>query len=228
MPKKNSSWESRFEGVIFDMDGVLINSEHLHRRVEVAVMKSFGAKMTLQMTKAYLGTKFEYEFTDLIKKFRLKVELEEVLSRHTAMIEKYYYHLFPATPHIKTVLKDLKRRKYKLAVATSSSQKMATAALKRLNLIKYFDTLVFAEDVKNGKPDPEPFLKAAEKLNIAPNKAVAIEDAINGFKAAKAAKMHLVAYKTHHNNYQDYSLADKTITDLRKLSGYLKNPKGAP
>lgn len=209
------------EAVIFDMDGVLIDSENLHYNIEVELMKGFGADITLSVTNEFLGMRFEEYFTILKKRHGLEVSVEEIMQKHSVMAEKYYREIFPAMPHVQEVLSLLQER-FSLAVVTSSRTDFAKAALGRLGLLPFFKVLVGAEDVTQGKPHPEPYLLASQKLGIQPENIVVVEDAINGFRAAKKAGMQVVGLKSTHNSEQDFREADNVITTLKEVVAFLE------
>ena len=89
--------------------------------------------------------------------------------------------------------------------------------MKRLDIASYFELGVYREDVIRGKPDPEVFLKAAGLVNVAPPDCAVIEDAERGFTAGKAAGMFVIGRKAGHNKAQDFSKADRIITDMRDI-----------
>ena len=119
-------------------------------------------------------------------------------------------------PFVQDVLESL-QKDYKLAIASNGERLIWQDYLSRNNLLKYFDIVIFGEDVINPKPNPESFLKVADSLNVNPSEAVVVEDSESGFKAAKEAGMKLVARKAKHNKDKDFSLADYIVEDLREI-----------
>lgn len=207
----------KIKAVLFDMDGVLIDSEPYHPDIEIETMKYFGITLEKKDITRYRGTTFAYEFADLIERYDLKVSLPEILQKHAQLAQRYYGEFFVAMNYAFEVLQSLKEKKYRLALVTGSPSELAKSALKRLALLDFFDVKIFAEDVKKGKPDPQPYLLAAKRLGVTSEEAAVVEDAINGFKSAKAAGMFVIGYQNSSNLNQDFSLADKVITDLREI-----------
>lgn len=215
----NSSSHSQkvIQAVLFDMDGVLVDSAPYYEQVETEVMESFGVHLPPEILRSYKGSTFVYKFSDLLQRYDLKVSLEKILQKHRQLIEKYYREIFPAMIYAADVLGKLRMQGYHLALVTSFPADLACATLKRLKLFDFFEVKVFGDEVKEGKPSPEPYVLATSKLGIQPEYTAVVEDAENGFKSAKAAGTFLIAYENSYNGSQDFSLADEIITDLREI-----------
>lgn len=207
--------------IIFDMDGVLINSESYLQDLEIETLKYFGLDLTPETADEYFGLRYEDYFTILIQKYQLQTDVKTILKKFFEVAEKYYAEVFEAMPSAQEVLKELQNKKYHLGLATGSPKKLAQAALKHHDLLSFFEAATYSEEVKAGKPDPEPFLLTAKKLQIPSAEIIVIEDSPNGFKSAKSAGMHLIAYKSKHNKNQDFSLADKIIENLKEIPSYI-------
>lgn len=209
------------KAIIFDMDGVLVDSENHHHATEIAAFRHFGIELDPEVNRKYKGVPLKKHFSSLVEELKLKTSLDDLLNKQNENLEKVFSidaNLFEGA--IET-LQDLSS-KYKIALATSSEKVFVEIVLKRFNLEKYFDCLVTADDIKKGKPDPEIFLKAAKLLGLKPNECAVIEDSLAGMKAAKAAGMFLIAHKAHHNRNLDFSLADFVVEDLREIPKILE------
>jgi len=212
----------KISAVIWDLDGVLIDSEELHIDKEIETLKKYGINITREIAGEYLGIKLEDYFNDIIRRFgKVNISLNELLKKHYETLFHYYKSVFPLMPHITEVLKTLKTR-YSMGLVTSREKELANLVLIRFSLFKFFKEFVYSEDVQKAKPDPEPYLKVCSLLNIEPASAVAIEDSVSGFKSAKNAGMNLIAIKSSHNTKQDFSFADFVVEDLRKILEILK------
>jgi len=209
------------KAIIWDLDGVILDSEKYHANIEIATMKKFGADLTEEIVREYTGTTVKHYFEALVKRFHLDVDPQVIMKRHEELLKKYYAELFPMVPHADTVLKAFSG-KYKMAVGTSAIRREAQSALKRFDLLQYFEALVCGDEVVNGKPDPEVFLKAAEKLGVKPSECVVVEDAELGMYAAKDAGMKVIVRKAGHNRHKDFSKADYVVTDLLDILKILK------
>lgn len=205
------------KAIIWDMDGVLINSEHIHAHIESKSLKHFGINIARsEITRRYSGVKIEDEFADVIKKTGKRISVEDILKVRNQYIESEFVEKVKAVAFAKTVLKKLSES-YTQALATSTEEKFAKPVLERNGLWLLLNQKVFGNQVSHSKPEPEIFLKAALLLKVTPDATVVIEDSQSGFKAAKAANMILIARKADHNQDIDFSLADYVITDLREI-----------
>jgi HAD superfamily hydrolase (TIGR01509 family) len=204
------------QAVVWDFDGVIIDSEEGHIDAEIETFKKYGVSITPSIAKEYIGIKIENYFGDIAKRFKSDLPLDEAIAKHCNTLIRYYSEIFPLVPHITEVLNTL-RGKYKMGLATSREKALAEMALKRFSLHSYFDALVFKEDVIRGKPDPEPFLKILSLLNVEPQDSVVIEDSLSGLKAAKGAGAYVIVRTASYNSHLDFSSADFVIEDLREI-----------
>lgn len=211
--------------IIWDLDGVLIDSEPYHIEAEIETLKQYGVKLSLSVLKEYLGVKLEDYFSDLVRRLGKNLPLKEMIRKHHSTLDRYYREVFPLTPHAVEVLEQLQHQ-YLMGIATSRESDLAKLALERFSLLQYFGAVIYGEDVKHGKPDPEPFLKVSALLDVEPESAVVIEDAVSGFDAAKKAGMNVIARKAPHNSDLDFSSADFIIEDLREIPALLDKIKG--
>jgi HAD superfamily hydrolase (TIGR01509 family) len=123
---------------------------------------------------------------------------------------------------IESLLHQFREKNYKLSVASSSAKANINFVLEKLNLKKYFDFVISGEEVANGKPAPDIFLKVAERFNIENENCIVIEDSTNGVKAASSAGMKSVGFKNNNSNFQDLTGADIVVqsfegADLNKI-----------
>lgn len=211
------------KAIIWDMDGVLIDSEHIHAQIESEALSKVGINIPPEeITKRYSGTKIEEEFSDAIEKSGKKVDFDQLMKMRNQLIEKDFVKQVGTIPFAYETLKKLSN-KYKQSLATSTEQGYAEAVLKRNKLLDFFNAKMFGTMVEKSKPNPEIFLKAAELLEVKPNESIVIEDSIHGFNAAKSAGMVLIARKGSHNQTIDFSLADFIIEDLREVPNIIES-----
>jgi HAD superfamily hydrolase (TIGR01509 family) len=202
--------------IIWDFDGVLIDSEPYHIEAEFETTKRFGIPLSMDVAKQYFGLKLEDYFHDLALRYGNTVSVEEMIRAHYETLRKYYIEIFPLIPHVIDVLGRLKER-FLIAVGTSREKELAMLALERFSLVRFFDVIVCGDEVKKGKPDPEIFLRAASRIGCAPDEVCVVEDAESGFRAARDAGMKLIARRGEHNADSDFSMADVVVEDLREI-----------
>lgn len=178
------------KGAVFDMDGLMFDTENLTYKLQREILlkenKSFSLedyKNTVGKRSADLPEYFKNLYGDNFSYEDFHQKCRESFMRYTEE------HGVPIKDGLFEILDELKSRKTKIALATSTTRRSAERALKIAKVFDYFDALICAEDVENGKPSPEPFLKAAEKLGLEPESCIALEDSINGIKSAYSAGM---------------------------------------
>ncbi|MCH5303901.1 MAG: HAD family phosphatase [Ruminococcus sp.] len=179
-------------GAVFDMDGLMFDTENLTYKLQKEIMeKDFGVDFSLEQYKQTIGKRF-VELPPFFKKlygddFDFNRFHESCRNAFISYTDEFGV---PIKDGLFELLDDLKAKKIKIALATSTSRKSALRALKIAKVLDYFDEIVCADDVENGKPDPEPFLKAAEKLGVKPSECIALEDSFNGIKSAYNAGLN--------------------------------------
>lgn len=177
-------------GVVFDMDGLMFDTETLTYELQKPIMEQKGITYTLDWYKQTVGKRTE-DIVPLFKELcgedfdydEFRAQCREAYQKHT---DKYGV---PIKKGLFELLDYLKEKGIKIALATSTTEPSAARTLRISGTLPYFDALVCADDVKRGKPHPDPFLKAAEKLGFKPENCLALEDSINGIKSAYAAGM---------------------------------------
>lgn len=204
---------------IFDMDGVIIDSEPLHFESDKKVLKDYNIEITHNELIDYVGVTNSQMWSELIEKYSLTAKLEELLEKQ----DIYKKHLFgegelEAIAGIKELIDDLRKNGISIGLASSSSRDFIELILKNLKLYEAFDIIVSGEEVSNSKPSPDIFLKAAELLNVHPSQCMVLEDSGHGVKAAKSAGMKCIAYRNPNSGSQDLSLSDIVIDSIEKIN----------
>ncbi len=195
--------------VIFDMDGVLIDSEPLHFRATQEILKAYGVAMT---EADYFGRYIAYSDRELMGLLLSEPGLRS--SAAEAKGRRYLELVGSGVPAFADGLRLLGRiADWRVGLATGSMRHEAELALGSLGIRDRFQTIVTREDCVNGKPHPEPFLRAAEGLGLPPHRCVVIEDSPGGIQAARAAGMRCVAV-THSCPRSSLREADLVVDDL--------------
>lgn len=197
--------ENKIEAIIFDMDGVIIDSEQIWKRAEREVFSSVGVKLSEELckiTETLTTTEVtEFWFNRYPWEDKTLKEVENgVIERVTSLIEKEG----TAIGGIGEFIKSLKCKGYKIGLATNSPSVLIPVVLNKLKLHNYFDATSSAEHELEGKPSPYVYLTVAKKLNVKPENCVAIEDSSSGLLAAKKAGMKTVLiHKDQENNVEN-------------------------
>jgi HAD superfamily hydrolase (TIGR01509 family) len=201
--------------VIFDMDGVIIDSEPIHITCEKKIFQILEISITDKEHHSLIGTTDSAMWTHLKNKFKLKKSVNELVNLKQALYFEYIKNkanLRPI-PYIPELIGFLNMKGFLLALASSSPHAHIDFIMNEFNLRNYFSVVVSGDDTKNGKPNPEIFLKVSELAGVAPQCCVVIEDSNNGVLAAKNAKMKCIGYKNPNSGNQDLSNAD-FVTDV--------------
>ena len=208
------------EAVIFDMDGVLIDSEPIHIEIERKLFDKLGIAVSAEIHRLYLGTAGDFMYNDIKKRFGLSQSLAELLEFDEKFRVDYFKSLevMNLNEGVLNFLTQIKRSGIKLAVATSSSPAMAKTLLERCGIISFFDAVVTTSEAGKSKPGPEVYLLAARKIDVNPFNCLVFEDSPNGLSAAINAGMCCVAIETSSVNVLELSIADYVIKTFRGMT----------
>jgi len=213
--------------VIFDMDGVMIDSEPLWEKAERILLARRGIDYNPTYRDKIVGLNQKDSGRLLKETFNLPETIEELLAERINLIVRIYEEELELIPSLKTILKELKKSGFLLALASSSPLRVINLVLNRFSLNQFFSVVVSGESVEFGKPHPDIYLYTAKKLGVEPEECVVIEDSINGVKSAKSAGMLCIAIPDKRLNQKEFQLADLVIDRLDKISVQLiKNLAG--
>ncbi|MGI6094530.1 MAG: HAD-IA family hydrolase [Lachnospiraceae bacterium] len=197
------------KAVIFDMDGTLINSEPFHFEAWKLAMAKRGLTLEYDKYKSCIGSTIEY-LMGLFHKY-YGIDREDTSVRDDMMAIKKQLILergyVPLIPGVYELLKRLYEAGYLLAVASSSPEAYIKEVVHAHGIEQYFTLLCSGESVKDPKPAPDVFLKAARELGVDPEECLVVEDSMNGCKAAKAADMACIGFYNPDSGEQDLSTA---------------------
>lgn len=208
------------KAVIFDMDGVLIDSEPLWKIAEIEGFGKVGINLTQTDCEETVGLRID----EVVRLWHKKAAwnnktLDEVGDDIVDILIREIYAQGKALPGVYESLELFKNAGYKIALATSSYQRIIHAVVEKLKLDRYFDEVHSAEFETFGKPHPAVFLTTASKLAIHPTECLVIEDSFNGILAGKAARMKVVAVPEKSHQYdQRLIIADKILPSLQEIN----------
>lgn len=204
------------KAVIFDMDGVISDTQKLHAKVESEILRRFNIYLTPdEITHRYAGVRTQDFFKDLLDKQNQRYDLEVLINEKWKIMEKYASVSVDAIDGSVELIKSLYDQKYPMAVASASNLNYVRTVLTTLGVIDYFSGIVSGDMVSRGKPDPESFLLAASKINIHPRNCLVIEDGISGMEAAKRANMFCIGLvKDKNKQYPTKNL----VTQLSEIT----------
>ena len=209
------------KAVIFDMDGLMVDSEEQHSQTFEAILREYGADPEKdQHGIVHIpGVKGLENWRIFKEKYQIDEDEQILLEKKKAKMLDLHRKLgIEPLPGLIPLIKMLYKNGYKMAVGTSSVKDRALLVLEKLNIERYFPVVVTGEDVTHGKPAPDIYLQAAEKLGVKPTNCVVLEDATQGVLAATAAGMKCVAVPNQYTRKGDFSQADLVLESLTDLT----------
>lgn len=206
------------EAVVFDMDGVIVDSEPLHIKSEKQVFARYGVHLSDEELRDYMGRSSRLLFEDLIKKYTLDIALEDIYPSHIENLVRLYKEESDPIPGALELIEDLNIRGIELALASSSDHALIAAFLEKFWDSHVFHVVVSGQDVSHTKPHPAIFLEAVGRLGHPAEACVVIEDSQAGVLASKRAGIPCVGFRSPHSLSQNLSEATLVVDDLRELN----------
>ena len=206
------------EAIIFDMDGVLVDSEYTYFQSKSQILSEAGHEVEDSYHFQFMGTTSDYMWEKMKQEFSLPLSVAEYIQQMTAlrqtMIKRDGIRVIP---HVQEFVKGLSQAGLKLAVASSSSLAEIKVNLAEIGLSEYFSEVVSTEEVEHSKPAPDVYLAAAERIGIMPENCLGIEDTKNGTGAVRNAGMVCVGFANPAFPKQDLAFADRVVSSFSEL-----------
>ena len=212
------------KAVIFDLDGLLIDSEIISYKIYKEMLSEFGHDFSIEeYAQNYSGKTEVKNVTNLIDTYSLPFTIETGLIKVLKIEDKFIEQGIDLKTGAKELLKYLKDKGFKTAIASSSTKDRALTILKKHNFIEYFNDFVFGDEVEKGKPNPDIFLKACDKLLEKPEECLVLEDSEAGIQAAHSANVPVICIpdmKVPSEYYLD--MTKVVLNSLEEVISYLK------
>src|SRR5213082_189095 len=210
--------------VIFDLDGVLADSESWWKEIDAKLLADYGLTYRGEYHQNVVGVSYRLAIESYKKAFGLNASTEEMMRRRGEIATEFFANRVGLFPNVKEVVEELRQMKLHLAVATSSVSASARPFLDRHQLTGFFEVIVTGEEVERGKPAPDIYLCAAHKLGIPADACLVIEDALPGVAAAKAASMRVAAIPDRRfvdpSKYE--KAADYVLNSIKELPALIR------
>ncbi|MEM7549462.1 MAG: HAD family phosphatase [Bacteroidota bacterium] len=207
------------KAAIFDMDGVIVNSEPLHRKAYYSMFQEAGIEVPEELYDSFTGKSTINICRQLRERFNTSQTAEEVVQ-----IKRSFYNIifendktFDLIKGVRSLIQNYYKNGLTLVLASSSSMLNIDRIFDRFNLNQYFKDKISGADLAASKPDPEIFLKAVESTGFSAEECMIIEDATNGIEAAKSAGIFCVGFNSTETKNQDYSKADLVIDNFESI-----------
>lgn len=204
--------------IIFDMDGVIIDSHSVAYQVLCETANQYGCNLTVDVIKSWGSLSSKQFWRRLKEEYHLSYDLTTLISSYDIEKEIENYKEIGLISGILELVTMLKDNGYKIALATSATRKRMNAVLDMFNLHDFFNTCICDQDVSMSKPNPEIFLVAAEKLGVEAKNCIVIEDSFNGLLAAKVAGMTCIGFKGLQHVNENMEEADWIINDFKEIT----------
>ncbi len=204
--------------VIFDMDGVILDSEPLYHEIQQRFFAELGFTVSATEYDGFIGLGMRSMWKYLKKKHRLQISLDELIAENNKKIYQTFSQIENLTtnPNLIPFFEKLEKHGIMLTLASSTQKAIVDIILKKLQITSHFHFVLGGNEVQNGKPAPDIFLLSAKKMKLPAENCLVIEDSKNGVLAAKRAGMFCVGYQNSQD--QDLSQADLVVNDFSKIN----------
>ena len=205
--------------VIFDMDGVIVDTEPVHNYAYYEHFKLLGIEVSAEMYASFTGNSTKNVFQKIKDHFEVTEDIHTLVEKKRSLFNDAFdtkADLF-LLDGVEELIKQLHQNGIQLILASSSSKVTINRVFNRFKLHSYFSHIVSGEDFPQSKPNPDIFLEAVRLSKSNKENCVVIEDSTNGIKAANAAGIYCVGYRSVNSKQQDYSLANLVIDSFEEL-----------
>jgi HAD superfamily hydrolase (TIGR01509 family) len=207
----------RYDAIVFDMDGVLLDSEPLHYAALNTALGRDGLRLGRDEYEHFIGTRTEAMLSDLIARYQLPRSQAEYLRDYDAAVVEQLQEPRSPADGVGALMQFARGLGMRLGLGSSSRRLWIDATLRSLGLAGAFDAIVSGDEVSVGKPDPQIYLLAATRLGIPPTACLAIEDAPNGVASARAAGMTVLGVRTPYTAHLQLADVMETVDSLADL-----------
>lgn len=206
--------------VIFDMDGVIVDTEPVHHFAYHQLFNQLGITVSPELYASFTGNSTKNIFQKLKAQFELSQSVEELVQAKRDLFNDAFDHKDDLTllDGVERLIKELKANDIQLILASSSAKVTIQRVFNRFQLFPYFTHIVSGEDFPQSKPHPAIFLEAVRLSQHQAQECMVIEDSTNGIAAAKGAGVFCIGYDSFHSKNQDYSRADWVVKHFDELS----------
>ncbi len=210
------------KAIIFDMDGLMIDSEKLYFEVMEEMANSYDKELSEMTLRKMMGRKAEEALNIFINDLNIPASVPELTAYRTEKMQELFSTKIEAMPGLYEIINTF-YGKLKLAVATGSQQILAETALAKLALKEKFVAVISSDDIINGKPDPEIYLSVVKKLSVKPEECVVLEDSENGVLSGKNAGCYVIAVPNIQTKTQNHSPADAKVSSLNEAISIIES-----
>jgi len=207
------------KAIIFDMDGVLVNSEPLHRKAYFDMFEEFNLNVSNRLYESFTGKSTSAICKELCKIFDLSISHEKLMLSK----RKHFKTIFDNDPEFQMIdgalslIKNYFYNNLTLILASSASMTNINRIFKKFDLDKFFKAKISGADLKESKPNPEIFIKAAKLSGFNKSECIVIEDSTNGVIASKSAGIYCIGFNSPNSKNQNYDKADLVVSNFNEI-----------
>lgn len=207
------------KAIIFDMDGVLVNSEPLHRKAYFDMFEEFNLNVSNRLYESFTGKSTSAICKELCEIFDLSISHEKLMLSK----RKHFKTIFDNDPEFQMIdgalslIKNYFYNNLTLILASSASMTNINRIFKKFDLDKFFKAKISGADLKESKPNPEIFIKAAKLSGFNKSECVVIEDSTNGITASKSAGIYCIGFNSPNSKNQNYDKADLVVSNFNEI-----------
>lgn len=206
------------KAVIFDMDGVIINSEPLWEKTERILLGRRDIEYNPTYRDKIVGLNQNDSASLLKNTFKLPESIQALIDERIGILISIYEKELELIPGVLRLATELKETGFLLALASSSPYRVVDFVVDRFSLNELFQVVVSGDMIELGKPNPDIYQCAAKRLGVNPHECVAIEDSINGVKSAKGAGLVCIAIPDKRLTQKDFQIADLVVESLNNIN----------
>jgi len=207
------------KAIIFDMDGVIVNSEPLHRKAYFDMFEEFNLSVSNKLYESFTGKSTSAICKELCEIFDLSISHEKLMFSK----RKHFKTIFDNDPEFQMIdgalslIKNYFYNNLTLILASSASMTNINRIFKKFDLDKFFKAKISGADLKESKPNPEIFIKAAKLSGFSKSECIVIEDSTNGIIAAKSAGIYCIGFNSPNSKNQNYDKADLVVSNFNEI-----------
>jgi HAD superfamily hydrolase (TIGR01509 family) len=211
------------KAVIFDLDGVIVNSEPIYKKTDMRILESLNITMPPEEYNTWMGTAGDEMFAMLKEQYGFSQTVEELLELQlNYMLDEFRSGTFGPFEGVVELVKALREEtNVTLAVASSSPLVYIREILDRLGILDHFRLILSGESIPRTKPAPDIYIECTKRLSVDPMECIVIEDSKNGITAAKGAGMRCIAFYSSKGRNQESDLADRVFECMEDIKTYL-------
>ena len=208
------------KAVIFDMDGVIVDSEPLHKKTERVTLSPYGISLSDEELNSYMGTEARVLLANYIGKYALPIAFADLYSTYRKNLIRIFEDEIEPVPATLRLIRALETSGMALAVGSSSHRDLVELVLRKLAIAGAFSVVVTGEDAPRSKPHPDIFLETVRRLGVEPGACLVIEDSSNGVRAAKSAGIRCLGYRNPSSAGQDLGEADWVVDSMEEVTEF--------